>query len=349
MPFINVLLLLIIVFILYLSLSSIYCNYLSVKEGLFDTKNSEVQSVSYSSESSGITHYNGETFLPLKEYIIKSSYNSAISGKFVSKDMVKYVLSRGCRGLDFEVLMINGIPYVTYTTDNTYKTYDTENKILLDDILMTASSYGFSHPSPNSKDPLFIQIRLKCNDEELSDALTAISKSVDYALSSKLYDEKITDKTTLNDVMNKVVLIFDNSIHNNYESNIQCDPMELCYDLSKQVNLQTGTLLSKYSIMDLEETDVQIDSDDYVSLRKISLGVPEYYNDNGKIGGLFTNNYVNHISLIKSIQHHGIQMLFYRYYVRDSQLNECEKFFKEFKTAIIPFNIAIPYINRIQE
>ena len=349
MPFINVLLLLIIVFILYLSLSSIYCNYVSVKEGLFDTKNSEVRTVSYSYESSGITHYNGETFLPLKEYIIKSSYNSAISGKFVSKDMVKYVLSRGCRALDLEVLMINGIPYVTYTTDNTYKTYDTENKILLDDILMTASSFGFSHPSPNSKDPLFIQIRLKCNDEDLSDALTAISKSVDYALSSKLYDEKITDNTTLNDVMNKVVLIFDNSIHNNYESNIQCDPMEICYDLSKQVNIQTGTLLSKYSIMDLEETDVQIDSDDYVSLRKISLGVPEYYNDNGKIGGLFTNNYVNHISLIKSIQDHGIQMLFYRYYVRDNHLNECEKFFKEFKSAIIPFNLAIPYINRIQE
>ena len=349
MPFINVLLLLIIVFILYLSLSSLYCNYISVKEGLFDTKNSEVRSVSYTSESSGITHYNGETFLPLKEYIVKSSYNSAISGKYVSKDMVKYVLSRGCRALDFEVLMIDGIPYVTYTTDNTYKTYDTENKVLLDDILMTASTFGFSHPSPNSKDPLFIHIRLKCNDDELSDALTAVSKSVDYALSSKLYDEKITNKTTLKDIMNKIVLIFDNSSHHNYQNKIQCDPMEVCYDLSKQINLETSSLLSKYSIMDLEEKDVQIDSDDYVSLRKISLAVPEYYNNNGKIGGLFTNDFVNHISLIKSIQYHGIQMLFFRYYNRDSNLNECEKFFKEFKSAIIPFNIAIPFIKRLQE
>ena len=214
---------------------------------------------------------------------------------------------------------------------------------------MAASAFGFSHPSPNSKDPLFIHIRLKCNDEDLSDALTAISKSVDYALSSKLYDEKITDKTTLDDIMNRVVLIFDNSTHRNYQNKIQCDPMEMCYDLSKQVNLHTGSLLSKYSIMDLEEKDVQIDSNDYVSLRKISLAVPEYYNNNGKIGGLFTNDFVSHIPLIKSIQDHGIHMLFYRYYIRDSQLKESENFFKEFKSAIIPFNIAIPYIKRIQE
>jgi hypothetical protein len=246
------------------------------------------------------------------------------------------------------VLLINDIPYVTYTTDNTYKTYDTENKVLLDDILMTSSTFGFSHPSPNAKDPLFINIRLKSNDEDLSSALTAISKSVDYALSDKLYDKKITNKTTLSDVMNKVVLIFDNSIHNNYESKIECDPMEICYDLSKQVNLQTGTLLSKYSIMDLDENDVQIDSDDYVSLRKISMAVPEYYNKSGKVGGLFTNNYVNHISLVKSIQDYGIHMLSYRYYVPDSHFNESEKFFKEFKSAIVPFNIAIPYIKRIQ-
>jgi hypothetical protein len=345
----NVLLLLIIIFILYLTFTTLYCNYVSVKEGLFETKKSEVREISETSIGSGITHYNGETLLPLKEYIIKSSYNTAISGNYVSKDMIKYVLTRGCRAIDFEVLFINMKPYVTYTTDNTYKTYDTENKILLDDALMAASTFGFSYPCPNTNDPLFINIRLKCNKDDLSAALTSISKSVDFALGSKLYDKKITDETTLNDVMKKVVLIFDNTLFNNYENDIECDKMDVCYDLSKQVNIQNGSLLSKYSIMNLDEVSVKIDSNDYVTLRKISMGVPEYYNENGKIGNLFANNFVNHISLISSIQHYGIQMLYYRYYVNDSQLQESEQFFKGFKSAIIPFNIAIPYINRIQE
>ena len=44
--------------------------------------------------------------LPLKEYCIKASYNTACSGNYVSKDMIRHVLSRGCRFLDFEVFYI---------------------------------------------------------------------------------------------------------------------------------------------------------------------------------------------------------------------------------------------------
>ena len=43
--------------------------------------------------------------LPLKEYCIKASYNSAVSGNYVNKNMLKHVLSRGCRFLDLEILV----------------------------------------------------------------------------------------------------------------------------------------------------------------------------------------------------------------------------------------------------
>ena len=33
---------------------------------------------------------------PLREYCIKSSYNTALSGNYTSTDMIKYVLGRGC-------------------------------------------------------------------------------------------------------------------------------------------------------------------------------------------------------------------------------------------------------------
>jgi len=41
--------------------------------------------------------------MELNQYIIKGSSNSAYSGNYISDEMVKYVLSRGCRFLDFEV------------------------------------------------------------------------------------------------------------------------------------------------------------------------------------------------------------------------------------------------------
>ena len=46
------------------------------------------------------------TNMPLHEYCIKSSYNSACSGDYVSANMVKEVIKRGCRFLDFEVFYI---------------------------------------------------------------------------------------------------------------------------------------------------------------------------------------------------------------------------------------------------
>ena len=51
--------------------------------------------------------------LPIKDYCIKSSYNSATTGKTVNKKMIQYVLSRGCRFLDFVHLSLF---HCTWTT-----------------------------------------------------------------------------------------------------------------------------------------------------------------------------------------------------------------------------------------
>ena len=43
--------------------------------------------------------------LPIKDYCIKSSFNSATTGKHVHENMIKYVLMSGCRFLDFEIFL----------------------------------------------------------------------------------------------------------------------------------------------------------------------------------------------------------------------------------------------------
>ena len=127
--------------------------------------------------------------LPLREYCIKSSYNSALSGNYVSTDMIKYVLGRGCRFLDFEIFYINNNPCVAYSADPTFVTITSKNFITLNEALKTVIINGFSGPSPNANDPLFIHFRIKCQNPEI---FNKIGMCVNNYLSSRLYDEKVT-------------------------------------------------------------------------------------------------------------------------------------------------------------
>ena len=75
------------------------------------------------------------TNMPLHEYCIKSSYNTARSGDYVSSQMIEAVLKRGCRFLDFEVFYIQEgnlyIPKVAVSSDINYTLLDTKNSLSL--------------------------------------------------------------------------------------------------------------------------------------------------------------------------------------------------------------------------
>ena len=327
------------------------------EEGFLNDKDSEVKSVSYNTTGSGISNYNGETLYPLKEYIIKSSYNSAVSGDYVSTDMIRYVLSRGCRFLDFEVVILdNNVPYVAITSDKNYEIIDTSNKLLLDNALGSVVSYGFAPPAPCPKDPIFVHIRLKCKDEDLPKALRAVAKSVDYGLKNRLYPGKITNKTTLNEIMGQVVLIFDNTVHTNYIEKGKCSTNEAnCYDISKQVNINNGPLLQKMKFLEFSEGNGYINKpkltndNNETNVEQMVICVPEYYSKNIDGASYFTSNYVENVNILNYIDKYGVQMLCYRYYQRDEKLNDCEDFFKHHQSAIVPMYIALSYIKRLTE
>jgi hypothetical protein len=249
------------------------------------TPESELKSLK-SKEKVKIISLNPElTNLPLKEYCIMSSYNTAITGKYVNLDMIKYVLSRGCRFLDFEVFYVkddkeNYKPVVSYVIDKYFNNLETENNILLDNVLNTAITNCFSSNSPNNKDPLFIQLRIKpkminkndisyltknikkaslssdldsiidksYNDDVLKnealkkDFYNSVAKSVDYVLNPNLYKGKVTKDTKMKDLMGKVVLIIDKSTNYDYVKYCNCKANDKnCYDLTKYINMETGS------------------------------------------------------------------------------------------------------------
>lgn len=217
--------------------------------------------------------------LPLKEFCIKASYNSANSGNYISADMLQYIINRGVRFLDFEVFYLQDTakdkddktksgttvpnptfkPVVAASVDPYFALLTTENTVLLDNILTTAVANAFSVPCPNYQDPLFINLRIKSNDPDIYQAVAA---SIDHTIKDKIYvDDKsyyvltniktnshiktaaaVTKDTLLSNVMGKIILSIDKTIFPNYKNHTSCETrIDYCYNLPFYTNIEQGS------------------------------------------------------------------------------------------------------------
>ena len=296
-----------------------------------------------------IQDFSGDYSLPLKEYCIKGSYNSAITGKYVSNDMIKLVLSRGCRFLDLEVLVVDGTPIVSYTKDKAYSSRETENSEVLDTILTTIASNAFVASNPNPKDPLFIHIRVKSND---NNSLKYIAASIDNTLAKtkKLYNTPIDDKTTLQDILGKFVVIIDNTNIYNFNALTKCSKDENnCYDLNNYISSKSNSQFFKKNkfidILESAETVPSLDDNGISDVKKINIGMPDIIENTGLFSGSNTENPdIRHL-----VYKHAIQISGFKYYLQDENLSQQEDFFNFFKSAIVPFKRSMPYLNRYFE
>tara|TARA_B110000093_G_scaffold161522_1_gene182852 strand:+ start:22322 stop:23419 length:1098 start_codon:yes stop_codon:yes gene_type:complete len=279
---------------------------------------------------------------PLKEYVIKSSYNSAITGEYVNKDMVSNLLERGCRFLDFEVLMEEGIPIVTYTTDPNLELFNTNNTETLYDILNVVITKSFAKPSPNYEDPIFVNLRIKSNDASI---YNRIAIDISRTLKSRLFNGKITKDTTLSEVMGKVVLVVDKTINRNYAEDSVCKNKtdQDCKDLTKMVNLESGSdichLNTYTNVMNRPKKTIRVKDDCNLctDIEKIQMVIPDLINDNTENPHMYelVNNY-------------GCQIITQRYYINDAGLTNYEEFFNKNKCGIIPLSLAIDYLYKQQ-
>jgi hypothetical protein len=181
---------------------------------------------------------------PLGSFFVKSSFHSAVDAAGnVSTDMVRYVLSRGYRFLDFAV---------AYTPQNdSYNPEDAQNGskggpstacvgylynsvspisyIPLSKILDTIQTTAFTSPSPNPGDPVFIQIRpMKTtgtpavaptgSDNSDSQLYTQIQAALGILKRNKLA-RGVTKDTLLSTIMGKIVIVMASAttgINNEY-------------------------------------------------------------------------------------------------------------------------------------
>jgi len=318
--------------------------------------------------------------LPLSQYVIKGSYNSSVTGQYMNSEMIKYLLSRGCRFLDFEVFLIDGKPKVAYTNDSTYKTIQSKNSVLLDEVLSVIVSNAFSNISPNRLDPLFIHLRIKSSTKHNNHSydynnITKHTKQNDNKNNTKqnknimvepiqrrdnnniykhvakslsiiknsLYNKQVNRNTKLKDIMGKIIIIMDNTINYNYKKYTSCYNNEQnCNDFKKYINSESGN-----GFINIER---------YSDILKEKTSPPHIVNDINtdvkKIKLALPDYDIKHISnpkLQPFVTDYGFQIVTYRYYKKDANLSECEEIFNENKFGIVPLSTMVKYFEKKKE
>lgn len=344
----KIIIIIIIIFLLYIIISRFLSDRLSMltlEEGF--TGGSTTDELTIQSISSARAN------LPLLEYSIKASYNSAYDGTNVSLVALDNVLSRGCRFLDFEIYSINESPSVAYSVDKSFSTLTSGNSLLLKDVFNEIIGNCFTGNVPNPRDPIFIHLRLNTtcglNNSPACSIYQDVAKVISTTLLPKLYVDasgnaiSVTGSSILADMAGKIILVMDASINRDYKNYAKCDSEENCYDLQKYVNIESGgNTWFKYKFSDFinrKENPLAIDSSNPM-VAEPSTGTLNLQMVLPDIG----SNVQNGSFPLTNISIFGCQTIFMKFYKKDTALTEYESMFNEYKTAFLPLGYAVQYI-----
>jgi hypothetical protein len=314
----------------------------AIEEGftIFGNSTSELQHITNTTViGSKIAKMDATAKLPIREYCVKASYNSACSGTYIGVDVLKYVLSRGCRYLDLEVYLVDNVPYVGFSTNpsDTTQNITSATTITLNDALTTINVFGFSSPAPNATDPLFINLRPQScgTDPNTSGMYKYIAGDITNTLMPKLINDKITGDTSIQTVMNKIVIVMDVVAAPEYAK----EPL-----LKKLVNMESGGNVFR--------------TETYKRMEKYPLS-PPVVDKKGKSNVAFfrevhpdsgdNTNPVANPRYYKFVGDHGVQFVANRFYINDAALREYEDFFDNFETAFVSFSRGISFVKERNE
>jgi len=294
----------------------------------------------------GISDVGHNIPIPFKQYVIKSSYNTACSGKYFSTYVIEYVLSRGCRWLDFEVFYDakHEDIYVSKTTDPSFNITPI-NSVPFMDAMSTVITYGTSSFTPNPTDPIFVQIRPKSLN---ANAYTMISNTILSAFGNKLYGNfnqtgiytstKINPNTTLlSDLKKKIIIVLDVSPIKDMQNIAYGCTGQNC-NLFKIANMIVGKSdipKTNYATK-IKSQHVAYDTDfsnspPITTISKFQQVIP----DDDTMGNINTYN---------MIYYFGIQLTPGLFYYNDEELYNYEVLFENQRTAFLPLGTAKQYI-----
>ena len=323
------------------------------KEGMSSNKTKTKEGMSSSTSTSIVSSLSSRSDQSLVEYVIKSSFNSAYDGTNISLQAIDNVLQHGCRWIDLEIYSINAIPVVGYSTDATYSTLISGNTLPLSDILSEIVTTAFSGSSPNPRDPLFLQLRIKSNcglsNTSVCDIYGTVAKTIQSELGPRLYKGDVSGASTLlSDIMGKIIIVLDVSTNPNWKDYSTCLDSSVCVALNELVNMESGnTALSIQTYSDfinMEQNTLIVDAKNPRIAEPTSgaLTLHAVYPDDYKNTGTSANNPASPNNFIVD---NGCQIIAYKFYKTGSALDAYENLFNIYQTAFVPIGYAVQHIN----
>lgn len=291
---------------------------------------SSIQTLAGSGISNAV--FNPKVDNSLRNYCIKSSYNSAYTGGYVNVNMVKYLLTRGCRFLDFEIYIKDGVPIIAYseaTSDPSYNHFTSSMPaISLQGVLSTIMSNAFTDTSPNPRDPLFIQLRIKTY---LSSAYDQIASILQSTVKDRLYQGTVTPDTQLTDLVGKIVLVVDNITSPGYQNYTSCTDITGCVGLADLVNMDSGTSIVRiYNERDLMMQAFNPPDPDVYMMRIVFPNRGIFYG-------------MSNPAFLYLMKNYGAQIVTQAFYLNDTNLTAYEDMFRNFKSAFVPISAVLAY------
>jgi hypothetical protein len=320
------------------------------------------------------------TNLHLHNLCIKGTYNSGYSGSgstshgYISLEMVKYMLYRGCRYLDFQIFYMkddkeNQDIYVGYSNnlDDSKPLQVNLVNIKFNEILETVIKYGLQNSSdakkldlkylvPNINDPIFIQLRIhpKSSDKQL--IMSKIEETVNN-ISGKSYNGdffskvEINKETYLKDIMKKIIFVF-----------------EYDFEIYNRDKTFYNNFMNKYSIIYLNNgyfrkkmySDVDRNSNRIIPSKIINMPdaegniQPMIYADEVKVVCADNKGVeLRNVDIFSSIVDYNNNINLIQYYVNDTSslqlIQNNENMFDSFGFSFIPMYNAMLYIDSIKK
>ena len=278
--------------------------------------------------------------LYLSNYAIKASMNTAYDGVECTTDMINYVLTRGCRFLDFEVYRdpVSTSTIVSVSTDNDYTTPISQSTILtISDAMNYVSMYGLNSTCPNSNDPLFIQFRPRIpkTDKEDMYAKTIyndIYNACNTYLLQFLYPGHIDDRTKLTDLLGQIVLVMDTTLYPRYD--IFCPSLVTVINIDNNRAEETKT----FYYGNLPDQEPLTLSTDKYSCEVSTINQSLWINKNNID---YTSN-ANSYTLYKNYSCQIVPMLFYN---NGTDLYNYEMLFNNCGGGIVPLSLIYGKVN----
>jgi len=325
------------------------------------------------------------TNLPLKEYVIYSSFNSAYDGNAISLEQLGKVMYMGCRFIDLNVFATDKEElYVGFAADNAPTLVNVSLPFF--NVLEYINAYAFNVDpdikklvessayykriresiNPTLKNgvsihdeyvnyPLFLNIRVYRSPTSTLDIISLIETKLE-PIRNKLYldstksAKKITQYTPLNSIRGKIIITMDiENILQIYASPPPYDPenidMKTRTVIERITNIKTGG--DNWSSF-YKYTDVEKSANTMLKIMDVNIENPTYETNalNMKLSYPYYATDVANPDSYNYILNHQIQTIPFRHYINDANLTKYVNLFEINKTPFLSLYHAYNYINK---